>query len=147
GQVEATAHPAGIGADETVAGLGEVEGRQELASARTRASSAEVVEPPDHLEVLEAGQVLVDGGVLAGEPDSLAHLWGVAHHVEARDARGAVFGQQQGRQDANGRRLAGAVRAEQPEDTARLDAEIDAAKRVDVAVALTQPGGLDGGGV
>jgi hypothetical protein len=36
------------------------------------------------------------------------------------------------------------VRAEQPEDAARLDAKIDAAQRLDVAVALVQTAGLDG---
>ena len=139
GQVEAAAHPARIGANETVGGVGEVEGGQQLPRPGTRLPSREVVEPADHLEVLEAGQVLVHRGVLAGEPDVLAHPGGVADDVEARHARGAVVGQQQGRQDADGRRLAGAVRAEQPEDAARLDVKVDAAKRVDVAVALSQP--------
>src|SRR4029079_16930238 len=106
----------------------------------------EVIEPADHLEVFEAGQVLVHGRVLAGEPDVLPHLRGVANHVEARDACGAVVRLQQGRQDATGRRLTGPVRAEQPEDTARVDVKIDAAKRVDAAVALAQPCGLYGWG-
>jgi hypothetical protein len=145
-QVESPAHPARIGADEPVGGIGEVEGGKELPRADTRLPSAEVVELADHLEVLEAGQVLVHGGVLAGEPDVLAHLGGIADHVEAGNPRGAIVGQQQGRQDANGRRLTGPVRAEQPEDAARLDVKVHTAKRVDVAVALTQPGGLDGGG-
>ena len=142
GKVEPAAHPARVRADEPIAGVGEVEGRREApapACMRT-CLAAEVVEPADHLEVLEAGQVLVHGGVLAGEPDLLAHLGGVADDVETRNARGALVRQQQGRQDANGRRLTGTVRAEQPEDAARLDVQVDAAKRVDVAVALSQSG-------
>ena len=146
GQVEAAAHPARVRADEPVGGVGEVEGAPGAPARGHRLPAAEVVELADHLEVLEPGQVLVHGGVLAGEPDVLAHLGGIADDVVARNARGAVVGQQQGRQDANGRRLAGAVRAEQPEDAARLDVKVDAAKRVDVAVALAQPSGLDGGG-
>jgi hypothetical protein len=47
--------------------------------------------------------------------------------------------------DSHRGRLAGAVRAEKAEDAARLDSQIDAAKRLDVAVALVQAGGLDGG--
>ena len=35
---------------------------------------AEVVEPADHVEVLEPGQVLVDRGVLPGHPDPAAQL-------------------------------------------------------------------------
>ena len=105
-----------------------------------------MVEPTDHVEVLEAGQVLVHRCVLACEPDVLAHPGGVADDVEARHARRAVVREQQGRQDADGRRLAGAVRPEQPEDAARLDAQVDTAQRVDVPVALSQSDGLDGGG-
>ena len=96
--------------------------RRRAARARARASAAaEVVEPADHLEVLEAGQVLVDGGVLAGEPDALADLRGLADDVEARDARRAAVRREQRRQDPDRGRLAGAVRAEQPEDGPGLD--------------------------
>ena len=94
----------------------EVERGEELARPLARAPAAEVVEPADHLEVLEAGQVLVHRGVLAGEPDLLANLRRVAHDVEARDARRALVREQQRGQDPHRRRLAGAVRAEQPED-------------------------------
>jgi hypothetical protein len=83
--------------------------------------AAEVVEPADHLEVLEAGQVLVHGGVLTRQPDLRADLRGVADDVEAGDARRALVREQQRGQDSDGGRLAGAVRAEEPEDAARLD--------------------------
>ena len=43
--------------------------RAAAAPARATRPRAQVVEPADHLEVLEPGQVLVDGRVLAGEPD------------------------------------------------------------------------------
>ena len=102
-----------------------------------------MVEAADHLEVLEAGQVLVHGGVLAGEPDLLANLRWLADDVEARDARRAVVGREQRGQDPDGGRLAGAVRAEQAEDDCRLDAEVDARERMHVAVALAEPVGLD----
>ena len=68
----------------------------------------------------------------------------VADDVEARDARRALVGGEQRGQDPHRGRLAGAVRAEQPEDAARLDAQVDAAKRLDVAVALVEAAGLDG---
>ena len=65
------------------------------ASARSKRSSSsrgplggrgspQVVEAADHLEVLEPGQVLVDGRVLAGEPDLRPQLGRVGDHVEAR---------------------------------------------------------------
>ena len=52
--------------------------------APARVLARQVVEPADHLEVLEAGQVLVDRRVLAGEADLGAQRGGVAHDVEAR---------------------------------------------------------------
>jgi hypothetical protein len=55
-------------------------------SSVARLGAAHVVEPADHLEVLESGQVLVDGRVLAGEPDLRAQLGRIAHGVEADDA-------------------------------------------------------------
>jgi len=105
-----------------------------------------VVQPADHLEVLEAGQVLVDGRVLAREADVRAQPRGFADDVEPRDAGRARVGPEQRREDADARRLAGAVRAEKPEDASGLDAQVDVAERLDVAVPLAEPVRLDGGG-
>ena len=117
------------------------------ASARSKRSSsslarsrdglaAQVVEAPDHLQVLEPGQALVDGGVLAREADLLAQLGGVVDDVEPVDARAARRGRQQRGQDAHGGGLAGAVGAEQAEHGPGLDLEVDPAERLDVLVGL-----------
>ncbi len=80
--------------------------------ARARASRCRQVEQlADHDEVLHAGQVLVDRGVLPGQADRAAHLLGVADHVVAADPGRAGVGAQQRGQDADGGGLAGAVRA------------------------------------
>ena len=92
-----------------------------------RCRAAEVVETPHHLEVLEAREDLVHGCVLTGEPDSFAHTRCIAHDVETHDVCTAAVGANQRGQDPDGRRLAGAVRAEQTEDASCLDAEIHAA--------------------
>jgi hypothetical protein len=95
------------------------------ASARSKRSSssrapsgptpAEPVQPTDHVEVLEPGQVLVDGGVLPGHPDAFADPLGLGEHVHAGDLGAAGVRLQQGRQDPDRRGLAGTVRPEQPE--------------------------------
>ena len=118
---------------------------EQLARALLRRTAAEVVQAPDHLEVLEAAEVLVHGGVLAGEADSLADELRLRDDVEAGNARRTAVRLDQRREDANGGRLPGSVRPQQPEHAARLHAEVDAAQRVDVAVALAQPLGFDGG--
>ena len=97
-----------------------------------------MVELPDHLEVLEAGQVLVDRGVLAGEPDLGPQRVGVLDDVQPGDAGGAAVGLQQRGQDPHRGGLAGTVGAEQAEDRARLRGEVDAAQRVHLTVRLLQ---------
>ena len=146
GEVEAAAHPAGVGAHEPLAGVGEAERREQLAGALAGRAAAEVVETADHLEVLEAGQVLVHGRVLAGQPDSLA---------EPAPRRG----RRRGRRPAPSRRRAACsvvrirtavvlpapLGPSRPKTLPGLDAQVDAAKGDDVPVALAQPLGLDCG--
>ena len=55
------------------AGVGEVELLEQLARPLAGPLRAQVVEPADHVEVLEAGEVLVDRRVLAGQADLPAH--------------------------------------------------------------------------
>ena len=57
----------------------------------------------------------------------------------------ALVGLEERRQDPDGGRLAGAVRAEEPEDGPGRDVQVDAAERLDVPVALAEPPCLDGG--
>ena len=99
-------------------------------------------------QVLPAGQVLVDGRVLAGQADDRAQLLGLAHDVEAADGGAPGVGPQQGGEDAHRRRLAGAVRAEQPEDAALGDGQVEPVERAHLAlpraVDLDQAFGDDG---
>jgi hypothetical protein len=108
-----------------------------------------VVQPPEHPEVLSPGQVLVDGRVLAGQADRLAHRLRLADNVEARHACAAGVRPQQRREDADGGRLARSVRPEQSEDRAFLHFEIDAVKSAHLALAravdLDETLSFDGG--
>ena len=79
------------------------------------------------------GQVLVDRGVLAGQPDGAAHRVGCGDHVVAEHGGASRVGAQDGGEDAHGGRLAGAVGAEQAEHRAGLDLERDAVERAHVA--------------
>ena len=104
-----------------------------------------MVEAADHLEVLEAGEVLVDGGVLAREADAGAQRRRFVDHVEPGDARAARVRLEQGGEDAHRRRLAGTVGAEQAEDGALLRVEVDAVEGDDFSVGLGEASGGDGG--
>ena len=72
-------------------------------------------EPPDQLQVLAPGEVLVDRGVLAGETDRAAHPVRVLGDVEAEHLARPPSGQEQRGEDAHRGGLARAVRPEQAE--------------------------------
>ena len=145
GEVEAAAHPARVGLGRSSAGVDEVEALEQLAAAGLGVPAAGAVEPSDHRQVLEAGEVFVDRRVLAGEPDPLAQRGSVVAHVEAEHARAAGVGLQQRGEDAHERRLAGAVRAQQPHDLALPDGQVDAVERAHLAEALDEAAHLDRG--
>jgi len=106
---------------------------------------------PHHAQVLPAGEVLVDCGVLTGQPDESAHDVGLLHHVVAQNGGPAGVGMQDGREDAHGRRLAGPVGPQEPEDSALRHFEGGAVEGAHVAPRedLDQVYGLNGldGGV
>ena len=131
-------HAPRVRAHVAVAGVREVEDLEQCPSSLRGALPAEVVEASDELEILEAGEVLVHRRVLAGEPDALAHLTCVLDDVEPGHSCCAVVRAKQRRQDADGRRLARSVGAEEPVDGARLHVQVDAFQRLDLAVVLPQ---------
>ncbi len=143
GQVEPAPHAAGVGLRRPVGGIGEVEPLEQLARPIAGPGLAQAVEPADHLEVLVAGQVLVDRGVLPRETDPRADAGGVLQHVDAGDRGTACVGLDQRGQHPHGGGLAGAVGAEQRQHLALRNGEVEALERLDLLVSLDQPGGQD----
>lgn len=144
GEVEPAAHAARVRLGGAVPGPGQVELLQQLTRPGLRRLRLHLVELTDHLEVLPAGQVLVDRGELTGQADRAADRVGVPDHVDARDDRPAAVGAQQGRQAADRGGLSRAVRPEQAEHGAFGDIEVDAVQSPYVAEGLDQPFGIDG---
>jgi hypothetical protein len=136
GEVEASAHPAGVGAGDAVAGLGEAELLEQLAGAPVDLLRRQVRELADEREVLAPGEVLVDRGVLTGETDLGPHELRVVAHVDAEHARRAVVGTQQRREHAHGRGLAGTVGPEEPEHLTLAHLERDPLHGFDVTEPL-----------
>ena len=89
-------------------------------------------------QVLAAGAELVDAGVLRDVADRAPHGVLLAAHVVPGHRGRAFVGVGQRDEHAHGRRLAGAVRAEQAEDLSFAHAERDAVQRLHLAVALAQ---------
>jgi hypothetical protein len=102
-----------------------------------------VIETADHEEVLAAGEMLVDGGGLAGKADHLPHGGRLARHVEAGHPRRPGVREEQRGQDPHGGGLAGAVGAEQPQHTAGRDRQVDLPQGLDVPEGLRESLGKD----
>ena len=87
-------------------------------------------------EGLAPGREGVERRGLEREPETLADLVGLRVHVDAVDADRPLRRVEQGRQDADRRGLAGAVRSEQAEERAPRDVERDAIDRAGGGLAL-----------
>ena len=136
--VEPAPHPARVGLDDAVGRVGDPDELQQLVGARVQAAAAHPLDAALEHQVLAAGAVLVDARVLRHVADRAAHGVRLAADVVARDRGGALVGVRERHEHADGRRLARAVRAEQPEDLAFADVERDAVERLNLAVALAQ---------
>ena len=112
---------------------------------RDRARVLEVPQPGDQDEVLPPAEDLVDGRELSGEADGLPHVRSLRGDIEAVDAGSPRVGLEQRGQDLHDRGLARPVRAEQGEDAAPRDVEVDAAQHVQLLVGLLQALHVDRG--
>ena len=134
-QVEPALHPPGVALYLAVGCLGKAD---TLGAARSCTVGAfgtgEVVQRRLEPEVLAAGQEGIEGGLLEGGADRLAHLRAFTDDVEAGHGRAAARGRQQGREDVHGRRFARSVGPQKAVDLAGSDLEVDAVDRPDVAL-------------
>ena len=129
GEVESSAHTAGIRLGGTVGGIGESELLEKFAGSTNDDGGFHVVQLPDHSEVLESREALVHCGVLASETDESTHSLGVANHVVSHHRGGTALRLQNGGQDADHRGLTGTVGSEQAEHLTGGHIERDAVER------------------
>ncbi len=121
--------------------LGQVEGVEQLLGAGVRRGAGQP-ERAALADQLVAAALGVPGGVaLSDVPDAAADLAVLAHHVVPGDLGGAGRRRDQRGQHPQRRRLAGAVRAEEGDELAGADLEVEAADRLD---RLLVPGEVPG---
>ena len=123
--------------------MGEGELLEEVAGAGAGLAPGEPAELADHHEVLQPGEALVDARVLAGEPDVPAYLGRVGDDVEPRDPCPAGVRTGERAQHPHRGGLARPVRAEDTEDGAGVDPEIEPVERARLAVELDEALRLD----
>jgi len=142
-QVKAAAHAAGVGLHQAAAGVVEVELRQELVCAVPSRAARQMPQPPHHLQVLLAGQHVVDGRVLAGEADRAPDADWVGEQVVPGDGGGARVRAEQCGQDADQRGLARAILAEEGDDLALGDRQVNAVENLLVPESLADAQGFN----
>ena len=138
GNVEATAHPTRVGLHGTICGIRKVEPFEQLVRARAIPLFRHVCELAHQAQVFPPGEIRVDRRELPCQADAIPHSGRLFDDVFAEDDRSPLIGTQDRGEDPDRRGLACAVRAEQPEDLAAFDLEIDALQRFDVAETFLQ---------
>jgi hypothetical protein len=135
-------HAARVGSGAAAAGAFQVERGEQLGRPAAGGPARQVQQPGHHLQVLLAGQLVVDGRVLAGQADRAADAGRVGEQVVPGDHGVAAVRPDQGGEDADHRRLARAVRAQKREDGAGVDGKIDVIEREVAAEGLGDPRGV-----
>ena len=116
GHHEPLGHAAGEGHDRRLGAIGQAEPDQGLVGRRSGRLGAHAEETAVEVEVLPDGERPVERVGLGNDPDHLFGQRRVRDHVDAGHDRPAAGGYDAGGEHAGGRRLAGAVGTEQPED-------------------------------
>jgi hypothetical protein len=139
GQIQFPAHAARIGRGQLLGRAGQVELLQQAGDHPVSLAGAQPLEIRHQLEVLLAGQQLVDRGELAGDPDGRTDSLSLRRYIVPGDTRRPAVSLDQRGQHVDRGRFPCPVWAEQGKDRTRLDIEIDAAQDDLVLIRLTQP--------
>ena len=105
--------------------LGERELLEELVGAAPGLAPRDSEEAPVVVEVLTHGELAVERVRLGDDADAALHRGGMRGDVESRDECASTGRDDRRREHPDRRRLAGAVRPEQPEELAGAELEVD----------------------
>ena len=120
-------------------------GRAARASPRPPPCAGDtLVDPCDEIEVLLDRQVVVEAEALRHVPDFALDRLGLLPQVVAEAGPAALVGRQQPAKHADRRRLAAAVRSQEAENLAALDANREVVDDRAAAVALGEAADVDG---
>ena len=126
GQIQPAPHAPGIGGQRFAGRLGQIEFLEQRGGALPRLALTQVVQFAHQHQILETGEQSVHGGELPGDADRGTHRVRLPGQLFPGYPGLARIRSAQRGQDAHGRRLPGPVRAEQREDRALLDVQVDA---------------------
>ena len=138
GQFEPPLHASGKRLRFFLGAVGETDAAQHFADALLERGAAQAVKMADMRQVLFGRQLDVDALLLEDNADAAAHHGRLARHIVVHDQGASARGHHQGRENAEGRSLAAAVRAEQPEDLGRSHLERNPSQRDAVSVLVAE---------
>ena len=131
GEIEAALHAAGVSADSAIGGIDELDPLEQRFGAFADGCLRKPVEGGLQPQQLAAGHQRIQRRLLEGDADLAADRRRVVDDVEAGDPRRAAGRPQQRRQHPHGGGLAGPIRAEEGEDLALGNLEVDSGDRGD----------------
>ncbi len=140
GEVEAALHAARVAAYAAVGGVAEVDAVEQVVGAPAAFGGRDPLQRRLQADQLPAGHQRVERRFLKGYADRATNLPCFPGDVVAGDRSPAAGRQQQRRQHPHGRRLAGAVGAEEAVDFALRDLEVDALHGPDLAEGAFEAG-------
>jgi len=145
GERELLLHAVGEVGDQLLVLAGEVHEVEQLGCSLVCGHAIQAVHAADEAEVLAGGEAAEQGHALGDDPDLALQLGGVLGQVGAQYADLAAGGCEQAGEHLDGGGLAGAVGAEEAEELARVDGEVDVIDGGEIPEAARERGGLDGG--
>ena len=149
GDVEAPLHSAAERLRLVAGAVGEADERERRVDALAQQRAGHPVERAEQLEVGGGAEVLVDRELLRNDADAPLGEVGVLVEGQTRrvgaDEDRAAIGADQAAQHRDGRRLAGAVRAEQADDLAGADRQRQVGDDGAAAVRLAKASGFEHG--
>src|ERR1051326_3236322 len=135
-RTEALLHATGIFFDVAPAVFGEADLLQQRTDASRRFVLVDAVEARDVAQVFPPREIVIKSGIFRQIADAPFDFDRLARWIEAADAHAAAARLRQAKQHEDGRRFAGAVRAEKAEDLALIDPEGKAVDGDQVAVTF-----------
>jgi hypothetical protein len=138
-------HPLRVVGDELPAILGEGEEVEQLVGAAAAELAIEAVHAPGEEQVFLTGETLVERQLFGEDSDHTLEREQIAGKREAFDRGIAGGGSQQAREHLDGRALARAVRAQEPEEGTARDGQIEGVDRDLATKRLREAADFDGG--
>lgn len=143
GNTDLLPHSLGVASDALIDLIRPQAGVDEIAHQLVAVERAVGGQAREVLEVLEAGEIPVQHHRFGDVRDVALAADRIARDVDAAHTGFAARGGHEVEKEADGGRLAGAIRAQQAEHFARMDVERERVERGDVAIALGEGAGRE----